>query len=104
MRKNDGGLRALSDWLGDDKSKDFLVDNTFGLADIAAGSLLGFAEFKLPEHPLPKPNPNLLRYSDRLEKRKSFVDSAPQPPTFREVYLGDRGRCVLTILCPSTVE
>ena len=41
MRKVDGGLRALSQWVADE-GKEFLVGGEFGLADVAAGSVLGY--------------------------------------------------------------
>ena len=34
-RKVDGGLKALADWVGDQK---FFINGTFELADLAAGS------------------------------------------------------------------
>ena len=83
-RKIDGGLKALAAWLGDDESKEFLVGDTFGLADIGAGSLLGYMKVRLADHAWQQQYPNLLRYSDRLEKRTSFRQSVPQAQSFRE--------------------
>lgn len=40
MRKVEGGLRALSTWVGEEKH--FLVNGQSGLADVAAGSVLGY--------------------------------------------------------------
>jgi glutathione S-transferase len=36
MRKVDGGLRALADWVGDKK---FIVGDKFGLADVVPAAL-----------------------------------------------------------------
>ena len=83
-RKIDGGLKALAAWLGEDESKQFLVDDIFGLADIGAGSLLGYMKVRLADHPWQRQYPNLLRYSDKLEKRESFLQSVPQAQSFRE--------------------
>ena len=83
-RKIDGGLKALAKWLGEDESKQFLVDDTFGLADIGAGSLLGYMKVRLAGHPWQQRYPNLLRYSDELEKRASFLQSVPQAQSFTE--------------------
>ena len=83
-RKIDGGLKALASWLGEDESKQFLVDDTFGLADIGAGSLLGYMRVRLADHPWQQQYPNLLRYSDELEKRASFLQSVPQAQSFTE--------------------
>lgn len=38
-----GALRALSHWVGEaETEKEFLVNDRFGLADVAAGSVLGY--------------------------------------------------------------
>ena len=83
-RKIDGRLKALAEWLEEDESKDFLVDDTFGLADICVGSLLGYVKVRLPDHPWQQRYPQLLRYSDNLEKRRSFLESVPEAQTFTE--------------------
>lgn len=41
-------LKALNKLLGNDKSKGFLVNNTFGFAAIAAGSLLLYIKSDYP--------------------------------------------------------
>ena len=50
-RKIDGGLEALADWLLETGDQEFLVNNTFSIADIAAGSCLGYMKVRFPEHP-----------------------------------------------------
>ena len=76
QRKVDGGLRALADWIGDKK---FFVNNDFGLADIAAGSVLGYLKVRFPDHPWREAYPHLARYSDDLEERQSFKETMPRP-------------------------
>ena len=75
-RKVDGGLKALADWIGEKK---FFVDDAFGLADIAAGSVLGYLRVRFPEHPWRETYPHLARYSEELEERKSFKNTVPTP-------------------------
>lgn len=75
-RKVDGGLKALADWIGE---KEFFVDDAFGLADIAAGSVLGYFKVRFPEHPWRETYPHLARYSEDLEERQSFKDTIPTP-------------------------
>lgn len=77
-RKVDGGLKQLAKWV---ESKDFLVDDRFTLADIAAGCVLGYLRVRYAEHPWQDTYPDLKRYSDRLEARKSFKDTVPVPQT-----------------------
>jgi glutathione S-transferase len=76
LRKVHGGLKALSDWVGD---KDFMIGNKFSLADIAAGSVLGYMKVRFPDNSWQETYPNLKRYSDRLEERESFKSSVPSP-------------------------
>ena len=75
-RKVDGGLKALAEWIGD---KNFFVNDTFGLADIAVGSVLGYLKVRFPEHPWKETYLHLARYSRNLEERQSFKDTMPSP-------------------------
>ena len=77
MRKVDGGLRGLSQWVGE--GKEFLVSESFGLADVAAGSVLGYMKVRFADHGWQEKYPALKRYSDRLEKRESFKETVPRP-------------------------
>lgn len=80
MRKVAGGIKALSTWV--EKSEgDYLINNTFGLADIAAGSVCGFMAVRWPQYPLP---PNLIAYWKKLEERPSFKSTVPKPQTFKD--------------------
>ena len=80
-RKIDGGLKALADWVGDKK---FVVNDSFGLADIAAGSVLGYLKVRFPEHRWKETYPHLAGYSDHLEARQSFKDTIPKPQTIND--------------------
>ncbi|KAI1620605.1 glutathione S-transferase domain-containing protein [Exophiala viscosa] len=75
-RKVDGGLKQLAKWAGD---KEFLLDDKFTMADVAAGCVLGYLRVRFAEHPWQETYPNLKRYSDGLEARKSFKDTVPTP-------------------------
>ncbi|CAD6577372.1 MAG: hypothetical protein ASARMPRED_008256 [Alectoria sarmentosa] len=75
-RKVDGGLKALADWIG---NKEFFVNDTFGLADIAAGSVLGYLKVRFPEHPWRETYLHLAKYSQNVEERQSFKDTMPTP-------------------------
>lgn len=75
-RQVDGGLKAPADWIGD---KEFFVNNAFGLADVAEGSVLGYLKVRFPEHPWREAYPHLARYSEELEERQSFKNTMPGP-------------------------
>lgn len=79
-RKLDGGLRALSD-LADARGagREWLVGARFGLADIAAGTVLGYLDVRFPEHPWRDLHPALARLADRLAERPSFRTTVPSP-------------------------
>jgi glutathione S-transferase len=73
-RKVEGGLRQLSEWVGE---KEFIIGGRFGLADIAAGSALGWFNVRWPDQGWQGKYPNLKRYIDDLERRESFKGSVP---------------------------
>ncbi|KPI44230.1 putative GST-like protein [Cyphellophora attinorum] len=75
-RKVNGGLKALSRWVGD---KEFIVGDELSLADIAAGTVLGYMKVRYPTQDWQEDYPNLKQYSDRLEERESFKDTKPYP-------------------------
>ena len=80
-RKVDGGLREIARLLGD---REYCVRNQFTLADIAAGSLLGWLAIRAEDIPWRQLHPNLAALSARLEERPSFRDTVPFAQTFRD--------------------
>ena len=81
MRKVEGGLRVLDEWVG---QKEFIVDGTFGLADVAAGVVLGYMKVRFADQGWQEKYPNLKKYSDRLEERQSFKETVPSPQTIKD--------------------
>ena len=81
MRKVDGGMKAIASWVGE---KEFILQDMFGLADVAAGSVLGYLDVRFPEYPWRKEYPNLARYMDNLAKRESFQSTVPSPQTITD--------------------
>ena len=75
-RKVDGGLRALAKTAGD---REWVVGESFGLADIATGTVLRYIDVRFPEHPWRAQYPNLMALSARLEARPSFAATVPVP-------------------------
>ncbi len=76
MRKVDGGLRALAEWVGE---REFIVEDRFGLADVATGTVCRYLDVRFPELPWRTTHPNLAAYSDRIERRPSFAATVPVP-------------------------
>lgn len=68
------GLKALSDDLGESK---WCVNETFSLADIALGCLLGYLELRYQDINWQQQYPNLARHYAALMKRASFMETAP---------------------------
>ena len=76
QREVNGGLKALAEGVGNDRR--YFLGDTFGLVDIAAGSVLGYMKVRFPEHPWRKRYPHLAEYSKMLEERQSFKDTVPR--------------------------
>ena len=83
MRKVDGGLKALAGWV-DQKQGEFLVGDSFGLADIAMGSVLGYMAVRWPDHNWQQSYPAMKKYWQFLEQRQSFKDTTPSPQTMKD--------------------
>ena len=75
MEKVTRGLSALNNDLGHNK---WCVDDTFSLADIAVGCMLGYINLRFGTIiNLNEDYPNLARLQSVLNKRQSFIDSMP---------------------------
>lgn len=74
MDKVKRGLKVLSNDLGKGK---WCVSDTFSLADIALGCLLGFLELRYKTIDWQQQYPNLARHYSKMLKRPSFRDTAP---------------------------
>lgn len=68
------GLESMAADLGD---KPWCWDDTFSLADIAAGCTLGYLDFRFPELGWRESHPNLAILATKLERRPSFQSSVP---------------------------
>ena len=80
-RKADGGLAEIARLVGGGQ---WAVGDSFGIADIAVGSLVGFLSVRFPEILWRELYPGLAALSDRLEARPSFKDSVPVPQTISD--------------------
>lgn len=74
LGKVERGLRAMSDTLGDAK---WCVDDTFSLADIALGCVLGYLAFRFASNTWQTEYPNLARHYQAMLKRASFSETGP---------------------------
>ena len=67
--KIERGLAAMAKDLGD---REFCFGNAFSLADIAAGTALGYLDQVLKDYDWRPAQPSLVRLAERLAKRDSF--------------------------------
>ncbi|MBP0466973.1 glutathione S-transferase N-terminal domain-containing protein [Roseomonas sp. PWR1] len=79
-RKVEGGVRALAERATDG----FMVGGRFGLADIAAGTVLRYLSVRFAEYDWAAQYPALAAMSTRLEARPSFAATVPVPQTIVE--------------------
>lgn len=77
-RKIERGVAELDRLL---QRRSFFVDDKFTLADIAAGSALGYLLLRLPEFDWRSLYPDLARYYDVLSQRESFRSTVPAAQT-----------------------
>jgi len=73
-RKIEGGVSELARLLDD---REYFVGDRFTLADIAAGSALGYISLRLADFDWRVRHALLARYFDFLSKRQSFRDTVP---------------------------
>ena len=75
LGKIEASLQAMSRGLAD---KPYCAGNHFSLADVAAGSALGYLDFRFPQVAWREAHPNLVRLQDKLMQRASFADTVPR--------------------------
>lgn len=83
MRKVDGGLKALATWV-EQREGEFMIGDSFGLADIAVGCVCGYLAVRWPEHRWREMYPELKTYWEGLEQRESFRTTVPSPQTMMD--------------------
>lgn len=76
MRKVHGGVAEIARVIGDRR---YAVGDAFGIADISAGSALGWLDVRSPELGWRETHPSLARYMDGLAARPSFQATTPYP-------------------------
>ena len=69
------GLKAIAEDLGERR---WCYGESYGLADVAVGCCLGYLAFRFPELEWRDQYPNLARHADKLAKRASFQNTAPE--------------------------
>jgi glutathione S-transferase len=72
--KIDRALKAMSEELG---NRNWCSGDHYSLADIAVGCALGYLDMRLPDTHWRRDYQNLEKLAEKLNKRPSFVDSAP---------------------------
>jgi len=76
MAKVEHGLAALN---ADINKKKWCVDETFSLADIAVGCMLGYIDLRFKDMGWQEQYPNLSKHYTILSKRPSFKETMPVP-------------------------
>ncbi len=72
--KIDAALAAMSAGLAD---KPWCTGIHYTLADVAVGCALAYLDFRFPDIAWRAQYPNLLAFQEKIEKRQSFIDTAP---------------------------
>jgi glutathione S-transferase len=76
LRKIHGGLNEMSRRLD---GRDYFIDGTFTLADIAAATVTAYLSVRWTDFDVRSAYPDLARHSDLMEVRSSFEHSRPVP-------------------------
>ena len=84
LRKVEGGLKALSQRVGPPGSKEFVVGGKFGLADVAAGCVLGYMDVRFKERDWKGEFEGLRVYAQGLERRGTFRETVPVPQVIKD--------------------
>ena len=80
-RKIDGGLAEIARRVD---RREFAVGSRFGLADIAAATVVSYLTVRYKELDWRGQHPNLAVYADRMEQRPSFAATRPVPQTITD--------------------
>lgn len=72
--KIDAALAAMASGLGD---RPWCTGIHFTLADVAVGCALAYLDFRFPNIAWREQYPNLVAFQEKIEKRQSFIDTAP---------------------------
>lgn len=72
--KVEAALQAIADGVGE---RAFCVGNSYTLADIAVGCVLGYLDFRFPDIAWRSRHANLVKFYERLAQRQSFIDTVP---------------------------
>ncbi|MDH5708562.1 MAG: glutathione S-transferase N-terminal domain-containing protein [Hylemonella sp.] len=72
LGKIGSSLGAMSQGLAD---KPYCAGNYMTLADVAVGCALGYLDFRFPQIAWRESYPNLVKLSDKLEQRTSFIET-----------------------------
>jgi glutathione S-transferase len=81
MHKIEAGVGELARLIGERK---FAVGDTFGLGDIATGTVLGYLGVRFSEFDWKTLYPSLATYASELEQRPSFQQTIPYPQTITD--------------------
>ena len=87
QRKVDGGIKWLNDRVQRseaDGRRRYLIDEDFGLADIAAGAVLGYVDVRAKDVAWKSEYPALKTYFEGLMDRPSFQDTVPYASSFKD--------------------
>ena len=76
LHKIEAGVSELARLIG---KRVFSVGDSFGLGDIAAGTVLGYLTVRFSEFDWKTLYPSLYEYASRLEQRSSFQNTIPYP-------------------------
>ncbi|MDH3316207.1 MAG: glutathione S-transferase N-terminal domain-containing protein [Gammaproteobacteria bacterium] len=81
--KAKAGIAEASRLLG---SRECFVGDTFGLADVAVGCMLGYVSLRAPDIEWRRSYPNLAKFSTRMEARPSFRETLPESQQIDSIH------------------
>lgn len=81
IHKIESGVNEIARLIG---QRQYAVGDSFGLGDIAVGSVLGYLKVRFQAFDWPSQYPALANYFEELDKRPSFQQSQPYPQTITD--------------------